>query len=50
MSDILSETTFERMAEEKPDLVRLTVPDVGHAPLLDEPECESAIDDFLEPH
>ena len=50
LSDILSETTFERMAEEKPDLVRLTVPGVGHAPLLDEPECESAIDDFLEPH
>ena len=48
LSDVLSEATFERMAAEKPDLVRVTVPGVGHVPLLDEPECESAIDDFLE--
>jgi hypothetical protein len=35
------------MAAEKPDLERLTVPGRGHPPLLDEPECVAAIDDFL---
>jgi len=47
MSDVLSVTTFDRMAREKPDLERLTVPRRGHPPLLDEPECVAAIDDFL---
>jgi pimeloyl-ACP methyl ester carboxylesterase len=46
-SDILSEETFERMAREKPDLERVTVPGRGHTPLLDEPECVAAIDAFL---
>lgn len=47
LSDVLSEDTFERMAEAKPDLIRVTVPDVGHAPALNEPEALTAIDDFL---
>jgi len=47
LSDVLSEETFERMAEVKPDLVRVTVPNRGHVPLLDEPECVKALDDFL---
>lgn len=47
MSDILSPETFDRMAEEKPDLMRATVPEVGHVPLLDEPACADAIDAFL---
>jgi pimeloyl-ACP methyl ester carboxylesterase len=46
-SDVLSPATFERMAEVKPDLMRLTVPRRGHAPDLGEPECLEAIDDFL---
>jgi pimeloyl-ACP methyl ester carboxylesterase len=46
-SDILSEATFERMAREKPDLESVTVPNRGHTPLLDEPECVAAIDSFL---
>lgn len=46
-SDILSAETFARMAREKPDLYQVTVPDRGHAPLLDEPESLRAIDDFL---
>ncbi|MFQ5783467.1 MAG: alpha/beta fold hydrolase [Alphaproteobacteria bacterium] len=46
-SDILSAATVERMAGVKPDLARITVAGVGHAPLLEEPECLSAIDDFL---
>ncbi len=46
-SDILSEACFERMGREKPDLVRVTVPGVGHAPSLDEPAARNALDDFL---
>lgn len=47
LSDVLSETTFESMAKEKPDLHRAVVPDVGHVPGLDEPEARTAIDEFL---
>jgi pimeloyl-ACP methyl ester carboxylesterase len=47
LSDVLSAATFDRMAREKPDLERLTVSRRGHPPLLDEPECVAAIDDFL---
>ena len=47
LSEVLSPATFARMAAEKPDLVQVTVPDVGHAPMLDEPESEQAIDEFL---
>jgi pimeloyl-ACP methyl ester carboxylesterase len=55
LSEVLAPATLARMAVEKPDLVQLTLPDVGHAPMLDEPESEQAIDDFLagidaEPH
>ena len=46
-SDVLSEQTFARMAREKPDLVPVTIPGVGHIPALTEPESETAIDDFL---
>ena len=47
VSDILSEATFERMAAAKPDLTRVTVPRVGHAPSLDEPVSRQAIAAFL---
>jgi pimeloyl-ACP methyl ester carboxylesterase len=47
LSDVLTQATFERMAREKPDLVQALVPNVGHVPALDEPEAETAIDDFL---
>ena len=46
-SDILSSATLDRMQEQKPDLVRVEVPNRGHVPLLDEPEAVSAIDTFL---
>ncbi|HXO64008.1 MAG TPA: alpha/beta hydrolase [Steroidobacteraceae bacterium] len=46
-SDILSAATLARMQREKPDLRALTVANRGHAPLLDEPECVQAIDEFL---
>ena len=46
-SDLLSEDTLARMTEEKPDLAHVTLPGVGHAPSLNEPDSERAIDDFL---
>ena len=46
-SDILSTGTLARMQQAKPDLRVLSVPNRGHAPLLDEPECIAAIDEFL---
>ena len=48
-SDILSEATLARMQREKPNLEVLTVPNRGHVPLLDEPQCLAAIDAFLSP-
>jgi pimeloyl-ACP methyl ester carboxylesterase len=47
MSDVLDAATFDRMAEEKSDLTRLTLDYRGHVPLLEEPECTDAIDRFL---
>jgi pimeloyl-ACP methyl ester carboxylesterase len=46
-SDILSEATAIRMAETLPRAERVTVPGVGHAPLLDEPVLMPAIDRLL---
>lgn len=46
-SDILSAATVQRMAREKPDLQYISIPNRGHAPLLDEPESLQAIDGFL---
>jgi pimeloyl-ACP methyl ester carboxylesterase len=48
-SDILSAATQARMADRLPGLVAVTVPRVGHAPTLDEPEAVDAIDRFLAP-
>jgi len=47
LSDVLGEDVFRRMALEKPDLVCVTVPDVGHTPSLSEPEATEALDAFL---
>lgn len=47
LSDVLAEATFEKMGRVKPDLVKVFVPNRGHVPLLNEPECVSAIDAFL---
>jgi pimeloyl-ACP methyl ester carboxylesterase len=46
-SDILSAPTLARMQREKLDLKVLTVANRGHAPMLDEPGCVAAIDEFL---
>lgn len=46
-SDLLSAATFERMQQELPGLVAVTVSNRGHAPQLDEPDSLRAIDAFL---
>lgn len=47
VSDILSAETLARMKAAKPDLHQVTIPGVGHAPVLNEPLAVKAIDDFL---
>jgi pimeloyl-ACP methyl ester carboxylesterase len=47
LSDVLSADCLARMIAEKPDLEHLTVPGVGHVPLLDEPPGDAALDAFL---
>jgi pimeloyl-ACP methyl ester carboxylesterase len=46
-SDLLSAEALEKMQAAVPDMKSVTVPGVGHAPMLDEPEALSAIDSFL---
>jgi pimeloyl-ACP methyl ester carboxylesterase len=46
-SDVLSAECFARMARELPALEQIVVPGVGHAPALDEPPAEAALDGFL---
>ena len=48
LSDLLSEATVARMIAENPTMEAATVPRVGHAPTLDEPEAIEAIDRLLE--
>ena len=48
VSEVLSEATFDRMAREHPNLQRLCLDGVGHAPSLFEPESAAAIDRWLE--
>ena len=47
-SDLLSDSVFARMKAEIPDVEVVTVPGVGHAPDLDEPEAVAAIDRLLD--
>lgn len=46
-SELLSVEAFEKMRAAAPNARFVEVPDVGHAPMLDEPEAAAAIDDFL---
>lgn len=46
-SDILSAATLDQMAARHPRLTVCTVPGIGHAPMLDEPEAVAAIEAFL---
>ena len=47
LSDLLSADALEKMHEAVPDMKSVTVPGVGHAPTLDEPQAVAAIDSFL---
>lgn len=47
LSDVLSIDTFARMQHEHPGMLAVTIPDVGHVPMLDEPAAVAAIDSFL---
>jgi pimeloyl-ACP methyl ester carboxylesterase len=48
ISDLLSRATVQRMLAENPDMEAATVPNVGHAPTLEEPEAVAGIDRLLE--
>jgi pimeloyl-ACP methyl ester carboxylesterase len=47
LSDVLSAATFARMSATLDDCHAVTVPQVGHAPMLDESEAVTAIDWLL---
>jgi pimeloyl-ACP methyl ester carboxylesterase len=46
-SDLMSAEALAKMHEAVPGMKSVTVPGVGHAPMLDEPEALAAIDAFL---
>jgi pimeloyl-ACP methyl ester carboxylesterase len=46
-SDILAPATLARMAAENPAMEAVVVPNVGHAPTLDEPDAVAAIERLL---
>ena len=50
LSDVLSAEVFETMKAVHPKLVPVLVRNRGHVPLLDEPDCQPAIDRFLDEH
>jgi len=47
LSDVVTAGVAARMQRKAPRLIRVDVPDVGHAPSLMEPEAIAAIEDFL---
>jgi pimeloyl-ACP methyl ester carboxylesterase len=47
LSDLLSEEALQKMHAAAPGMRSVTVPGVGHAPTLDEPEAMAAIESFL---
>ena len=47
LSDLLSQETQAEMGKRNPAMSAVTVPRVGHAPTLDEPEARAAIDAML---
>lgn len=47
ISDLFGEDVAARMRELKPDLEMMTIENVGHAPMLDEPEAWDAVLNFL---
>lgn len=47
LSDVLAKDVHKKMAKQLPLAEAVTVPGVGHAPMLDEPEAAAAIDRLL---
>lgn len=47
LSNLLSERTLAQMLARAPNAQVVTIPSVGHAPTLDEPDARTAIDAFL---
>ncbi len=47
LSDLLTAETVKQMGARNPSMTSVTVPRVGHAPTLDEPEARAAIDALL---
>ena len=47
LSDILSRECFTEMQRKHPSMLAVEVKDVGHAPMLDEPDALAAIKEFL---
>ncbi len=47
LSDLLKPSTLAEMQRRHPNVETVTVPDVGHAPMLDEPASSAAIDRLL---
>ena len=47
LSDLFAEDVAEQMVRDIPDAELVTVPDVGHAPMLEEPESLAAIERLL---
>jgi pimeloyl-ACP methyl ester carboxylesterase len=45
-SDVSSRATADEMERRQPALVRVEVPDMGHAPMLSEPIAVEALDRF----
>lgn len=47
LTELLAEANFRKMGEVSPTVELVTIPRVGHAPTLDEPEAMAAIDRLL---
>ncbi|MGB8275623.1 MAG: alpha/beta hydrolase [Alphaproteobacteria bacterium] len=47
ISDVFRPETLAKMAAARPDMVQVTVPNVGHVPTLREPEVTPALEAFL---
>jgi pimeloyl-ACP methyl ester carboxylesterase len=48
LSDLLSADALHKMHDAVPDMKSVSVPETGHAPMLDEPAAVAAIDTFLD--
>lgn len=48
ISELLAPDALDKMHQAVPNMTSVTVPKVGHAPMLDEPHAVAAIDQFLD--